>query len=104
MSQDNFCCGNNWSKQFCNQLLNFNMLDSNQEAQSPSTTNNELFLDFFNFDFNFEDQDKKKARKIIRQQETSQNQNFEYIPKNDYDGVPHYGYIVYLNTLNFLFK
>ena len=66
------------------------MLDSNQEAQSPSTTNNELFLDFFNFDFNFEDQDKKKARKIIRQQETSQNQNFEYIPKLDYDGVYNY--------------
>ncbi|CAB4478089.1 hypothetical protein RhiirA5_493640 [Rhizophagus irregularis] len=61
------------------------MVDSNHEIQSDPV-NDELFLDFFNFDFNFEDQDKKKRKKIIN--ETSQN-NFEYIPKHDYDGWFH---------------
>ena len=50
------------------------MFDTNNETQSDSLTNNEQFLDFFNFDFNFEDQDKKKTKKIMRQQETSQTQ------------------------------
>lgn len=59
------------------------MVDANHEIQSDPV-NDELFLDFFNFDFNFEDQDKKKRKKIIN--EPSQN-NSEYIPKHDYDGV-----------------
>ncbi|RIA95411.1 hypothetical protein C1645_757495 [Glomus cerebriforme] len=60
------------------------MFDTNHETQSDSTTNEELFLNSFNFDFNFEDQDKKKTKKI--QQEALQNENVEYIPKHDYDG------------------
>lgn len=57
------------------------MVDANQ---SDPVTNDEQFLDFFNFNFNFEDQDKKKRKEIINK--ASQN-NFEYIPKHDYDGV-----------------
>lgn len=59
------------------------MADTNHEIQSDP--NDELFLNSFNFDFNFEDQ---KRNEIIH--ETSQN-NFGYIPKHDYDGVHNYG-------------
>ena len=72
-------------------------MDANHEIQSDPVTNDELFLDFFNFDFNFEDQNKKKRKEIIN--ETSQN-NSEYIPKHDYDGV-HRVMINLLNTLDF---
>jgi hypothetical protein len=60
------------------------MVDTNHEIQSD-LIKNELLLDLFNFDFNFEDKDKKKRKEIT----TSQN-NFEYIPKHDYDGVHIY--------------
>jgi hypothetical protein len=66
------------------------MLDLNQETTNSLTTNNEFIQEFSNFDFNFEDQDKKRTKKNARQQEISQNQNFKYIPKHAYDGVRSY--------------